>query len=184
MRLSCAVKAAQVGGVAKAWYLDDQFRVCCALPCALSPCPFHSACGRIINNRMPLVRTRILCTITAGAMNPCSPIVLMPCPVHDRTTQAAQYIGLVCNPSPCWPFFQPFRMQQMQKNGLALHSALTLRTHNHPTAAQVHHKPSGQHLRCIACAYAAIWPAAFRLDALSQQTILGRAFSFFRWPFG
>ena len=94
----------------------------------------------------------------------------------SETTQAAQYIGLVCNPSPCWPFFQPFRMQQMQKNGLALHSALTLRTYNHPTAAQVHHKPSGQHLRCIiACAYAAIWPAAFRLNALSQQTILGKS---------
>ena len=28
--------------------------MCCALPCASSPCPFHSACGRIINDRIPL----------------------------------------------------------------------------------------------------------------------------------
>ena len=54
MRLPCTMKAARVGGVAKAWYLDDQSRVCCALPCVSSPCPFHSACGRIINDRIPL----------------------------------------------------------------------------------------------------------------------------------
>ena len=54
MRLPfCTMKAARVGGVAKAWYLDDQSRVCCALPCASLPCPFHSACG-IINDRIPL----------------------------------------------------------------------------------------------------------------------------------
>ena len=28
---------------------------CAALPCASSPCPFHSACGRIINDRIPLL---------------------------------------------------------------------------------------------------------------------------------
>ena len=61
MRLPCAMKAARVGGVAKAWYLDDQSRVCCALPCASSPCPFHSACGRIINDRMPLVDDALPC---------------------------------------------------------------------------------------------------------------------------
>ena len=93
MRLPCTMKAARVGGVAKAWYLDDQSRVCCALPCASSPCPFHSACGRIINDRIPCSRIRTLRTTAAGAMNPCNPMLpctdALPCAI-DRTIQLQQ----------------------------------------------------------------------------------------------
>ena len=153
-------------------------------------------------------RTRILCTTAAGATNPCSP--MWPC-IDARNSalggpRSALFsclcLILTVLGTP-WPFLQPIALlvppaqcvgppfdrsvpQQMQENGLALlYSALTLRTDINSTAAQVHHEPSGQHLRCIACAYATILTgAAFRLDALSQQTILGESiFILPRWPF-
>ena len=76
-----------------------------------------------------------------------------------------------------WPSLQPLRMQQTQENGLALlYSALTLRTHINSATAQAHGQPSGQHLRCVASASASILTgAAVRLDALSQQTVLGES---------
>ena len=55
MRLPCTMKAARVGGV------DDQSRVCCALPCASSPCPFHSACGRIFRRASQYALFIFLC---------------------------------------------------------------------------------------------------------------------------
>ena len=86
MRLPCTMKAARVGGVAKAWYLDDQSRVCCALPCASSPCPFHSACGRIINNRIPLcedTHTSHYCSRCYESMHsPCADA--LPCALTAR----------------------------------------------------------------------------------------------------
>ena len=81
------------------WYLDDQSRVCCALPCASSPCPFHSACGRIINDRIPLcedTHTSHYCSQCYESMHHATQCryVLMPCPVPDRATQLQEGLAV------------------------------------------------------------------------------------------
>ena len=49
IRFPCTCRAARMGEWAKRYYLDDQRRLCCALPCATRHCPYNSACGRLID---------------------------------------------------------------------------------------------------------------------------------------
>ena len=49
IRLPCTCRTARVGEWARSYHLDDQRRLCCALPCATCRCPYNSACGRLID---------------------------------------------------------------------------------------------------------------------------------------
>ena len=49
LRLPCTCRTARVGELARCYYMDDQRRLCCALPCATRHCPYNSACGRLID---------------------------------------------------------------------------------------------------------------------------------------
>ena len=179
MRLPC-MKAARVGGVAKAWYLDDQSQVCCALPCA-SSMPLvedtHYCLALCVTAQLSF-RRAAQCALCMFLFHTHCPWYALALFATHRLTRAACAVR--------WPSLRPLRMQQTQENGLALlYSALTLRTHNNSTAAQVHHEPSGQHLRCIACAYAAISTGAalgsmpYRNKQFSGKSI----FILPRWPF-
>ena len=46
---ACSAQPSRMGEWARCYYLDDQRRLCCALPCATRHCPYNSACGRLID---------------------------------------------------------------------------------------------------------------------------------------